>query len=83
MSRRGKLDIINDILTASKDGAKKTQIMYIANLSFTQVKGYLSFLKKVKLIDEKDENNGTPIFRKTEKGSEFLKRYKVLKGLIE
>ncbi|MBS7621480.1 hypothetical protein KEJ32_05145, partial [Candidatus Bathyarchaeota archaeon] len=49
--RRDKLYIIAEILDIAKDGVLKTQIMYRANLSFTQLNDYLEFMLKVNLID--------------------------------
>lgn len=38
--RRDKIDIIAEITNIAKDGALKTQIMYKANLSFSQLNIY-------------------------------------------
>jgi len=42
--RRNDLDICADILKVAKTGAKKTQIVYQANLNFKIVKKYLQRL---------------------------------------
>ena len=41
MNYRGKLDIIADILTVASQNAKRTQIMYQANLSYKVMMRYL------------------------------------------
>jgi len=80
--RRDKLYIIAEILDIAKDGVLKTQIMYRANLSFTQLNDYLEFMLKVNLIErivEKDKE----IFKATPKGLDFLQRYRELTGLLK
>ncbi|MEM0008059.1 MAG: winged helix-turn-helix domain-containing protein [Candidatus Bathyarchaeia archaeon] len=80
--RRDKLYIIAEILDIAKDGVLKTQIMYRANLSFTQLNDYLEFMLKVNLIDrivEKDKE----IYKATSKGLDFLQRYRELTGLLK
>ena len=53
MSRRGKIEIISDILELCKTPTKKTAIVYQCNLNFKIVKGYLhSLLIKELLIRE-------------------------------
>ena len=71
--RRDKLYIISEILEIAKDGVLKTQIMYRANLSFTQLNDYLKFMLKINLIAKKVEN-GKEIYKTTDKGLDFLQR---------
>jgi predicted transcriptional regulator len=70
--RRNDLDICADILKVSKIGAKKTHIVYRANLNFRIVKKYLN-----RLIDNGFLNDGSDsgIYVTTGKGSEFLEQY--------
>jgi predicted transcriptional regulator len=73
--RRTRLDIINDMLKASsKDGVKKTHIMYKARLSFKQLNEYLSLLKKRGLVNI-ENNNGNTTYKTSEIGTAFLKKY--------
>ena len=44
--KRNNLDICADILRVSRGGAKKTHIVYRANLNFKIVKGYLTRLAR-------------------------------------
>lgn len=69
---RGRLDIIADILNVVKNKAKKTQIMYQANLSYKVLQRYLSETIKASLIDFDD---GMQCYVLTEKGSRFLSAY--------
>lgn len=63
-----------EILELARGGALKTQIMYKANLSFTQLNNYLKFMSKTNLLD-KIVKEGKEIYRATEKGLYFLQRY--------
>ncbi|MEM3580528.1 MAG: winged helix-turn-helix domain-containing protein [Candidatus Bathyarchaeia archaeon] len=81
---RGSLDIIADILEASKGKTRKTYLMYRCNLSFRQLKNYLNLLLKRGLLKAiEDNSNNTSLFRITEKGERFLETYKGLVGLME
>jgi predicted transcriptional regulator len=75
--RRGKLEIIVDILNVCKDGALKTEIVYKANLNFKRVDRYIPFLEKRQLL----ENSGS-IYTTTDKGYEFLDNYSQVKELF-
>lgn len=79
--RRDKLYIIAEILDITKDGALKTQIMYRANLSFTQLNEYINFMLKLKLL-EKNVENDKEKYRATEKGLNFLQRYREITQLL-
>ncbi|MEM2118264.1 MAG: winged helix-turn-helix domain-containing protein [Candidatus Bathyarchaeia archaeon] len=80
--RRDKLYIIAEILEIAKDGTLKTQIMYRANLSFTQLNDYLKFMLKINLLDKTEEND-KEIYRATAKGLDFLQRYHEITELIK
>jgi len=84
-SHRGRLDIIADILTASFDGVKKTFLMYRCNLSFKQLKHYLEFMLRKRLlrIVAGDDGANPGLFEITDKGRAFLKNYKGLKALMK
>jgi predicted transcriptional regulator len=75
--RRGRMDIIADILSVAREEAKKTQIVYTANLNFKRVDAYLHYLVGKRLI----ENTGE-VYKTTEKGKEFLHDYKKMKELL-
>jgi predicted transcriptional regulator len=70
--RRDKLVIMAAILTVAKEGAYKTS-MYRANLSFNQLKKYLTLLCQLKLLKE-CVVNGKIVYCTTEKGVEFCKK---------
>ena len=77
-NRRSSIEIIANILEIAKDGAKKTRIMYLANLSFDLLKKYLNSLIDKKLL-EYDSNEGK--YRTTKKGLEFLKIFNDFKEI--
>jgi predicted transcriptional regulator len=73
-SYRNKFDIIADILRVVKDnGAKKTQIMYGANLSYTVLTRYLNLVLDACLIKFE---SGKRCYVLTERGKMFLERYR-------
>jgi len=80
--RRDKLYIIAEILGIAKDGVLKTQIMYRANLSFTQLNDYLKFMLKNELL-EKIVSNEKELYKATEKGLNFLQRYRQIIDLLK
>ena len=68
---RDRLQIIADILFIVSNRAKKTQIMYRANLSYRMLCRYLSEVVDAGLISF--ENNDGYVL--TDKGKEFLNRH--------
>jgi predicted transcriptional regulator len=75
--RRGKIEIVIDILSVALEGARKTEIVYKANLNFTRIDRYIPFLEERGLM----ENSG-PIYTTTDKGKEFLREYLKMKELL-
>ncbi|MCW4008234.1 MAG: winged helix-turn-helix domain-containing protein [Candidatus Bathyarchaeota archaeon] len=80
--RRDKLNIIAEILEIAKEGTLKTQIMYKANLSFTQLNEYLRFMLKNELL-KKLSDKGKTVYAATPKGLDFLQRYCELTELLK
>jgi predicted transcriptional regulator len=80
--RRDKLYIVAEILEIARDGTLKTQIMYRANLSFTQLNDYLNFMLKINLL-EKNVRNDKEIYKATGKGVDFLQRYREITELLK
>jgi predicted transcriptional regulator len=69
---RKRIEIIADILQAVKLDAKKTQIMFKANLSYKILMKYLTDLLKASLISFVQERQ---CYTLTEKGHKFLENY--------
>lgn len=80
--KRGRLEIIYDILSLCRKPARRTRILYECNLSYDQLLRYLRDLISHGLlssfIDERKE-----FYQLTDKGREFLDRYIQLNGLLE
>lgn len=72
MKRRNNVDIMADILRVAKGGAKKTWIVYKANLNFKIVKDYLSELMARGLLSSAEKSN---MYWTTERGLDFLEQY--------
>ena len=70
MKNRGITEMLAAILEVAKGKVTKTKIMYIAFLSYGQLKEYLSILIENNLIEYLD---GTKTYKTTEKGLNLLK----------
>jgi predicted transcriptional regulator len=73
--RRSEIEIIGELINLTKDGAKKTRILYQNNMSFTQIQKYLTYLIEKKIIDvhiENDNGSSYKIYTATEKGLNLL-----------
>ncbi len=79
MKYRSRTEIVATILDAANGGATKTKIMYIAFLSYNQLKDYLSILIENNLIEYLE---GTRTFKTTEKGLNFLKMHNEIGELL-
>ena len=71
-SYRSRLDIIADILQAASKNAKKTHIMYQANLSYKVLKKYLRKMNEASLIRYVCDKE---CYSLTVKGRDFLDSY--------
>lgn len=69
MKNRSRIEIINMMLDSARSGATKTQIMYKAYLSYSQLVEYIEYLQQNRLITH---NEGMQLYRPTEKGLKFL-----------
>jgi predicted transcriptional regulator len=74
--------ILAEILEISKEGILKTQIMYRANLSFTQLNDYLNFMLNLDLM-AKTNHGGKEIYVITEKGLNFLQKHSELIEMLK
>jgi predicted transcriptional regulator len=70
---RDRLDIIADILNVASRAAKKTQLMYQANLSYKVLQKYLSEITDAELVHFEDVRQ---CFMLTVKGQEYLDAYR-------
>jgi predicted transcriptional regulator len=73
---RSSFEIIAEILETSKNGAKKTRIMYTCGLSYKFVQKYLELLLKTGLLRIGNS------YHTTDKGMGFLRKYQTLELLM-
>ena len=81
MAKRGKLEIMRDILTIVKDshgGILKTPLLRKSNVSTSRFKGYYSELVEKEMIRE----NGKEIVL-MEKGVRFIEKYQTIINFID
>ena len=79
--KRGRLEIIQEILKISRRPAKKTSILYRCNLSFSQLQKYLEYLISRNLLSN-SKNDGKTFYLTTEKGMKFIEEYERLNNLL-
>ena len=85
-SRRSRLDIILNILTAVKEGVDKpTRIMYATNLSWKPTQNILETLRRQGLLSNigGDEGKRTKVrYQLTEKGMDVIRYFDKAKDLL-
>lgn len=77
-SRRGKMDIIAEILLFCEQQKTKTSIMYNANLNYSQLKTQMNALMSQGLLEKKINKYVT-----TEKGYRFLELFAQINDLLD
>jgi len=78
--RRSNIEIIADMLKVGENGAGKTEIMYSANMSYSQIQKYLGFLLSHGFINKVEVGNPVVTYRVTDKGLGLLKN---IDGIME
>lgn len=77
--RRDRISILVDMLEAIGDGARKTHIVYKANLNFESCRRYLNSMRNAGLVEI---HVGSQMkWAITEKGHAFLKKYREFKDI--
>ena len=77
--RRSSIDILHDILMLCENGGvKKTTIMYRGNLSYDQLRRYLTVLTKQEIVARSDSGD----YQVTEKGQHTLSRVSTVVGVL-
>ncbi len=74
--KRDRFEIIAGILQVARDGAKKTHVMYLCNLSYRQTNNYLNHLLKIGFLQTGNS------YHTTERGLHFLQTYQALELLL-
>ncbi len=65
------------------NGAGKTEIMYSANMSYSQLQKYLSLLISQGFVDRLEVGNPVVTYRVTEKGSTLLQTIDTILDVLE
>jgi predicted transcriptional regulator len=78
--KRSDIEISAAILQVAKNGAKKSHIVYKANLNFKIGKKYLDRLIHSGLLKGPTEKN--KLFRTTEKGVDYINYFQGLKDYL-
>ena len=77
--RRSSIDILHDILKLCENGGiKKTAIMYRGNLSYDQLRRYLTVLTRQGIVTRNDAGN----YQVTAKGKDTLRRVSTVVGVL-
>lgn len=80
--QRDSVRLMVDMLVVALEGAKKTEIVYKANLNFKQAQKYLDFLLSKGLIGLESPSSRKKVYQTTEVGRTFIKRYEETLKLI-
>jgi predicted transcriptional regulator len=75
---RNSLDIYSDILNISVSGAKKTHIVYKANLNFNIAKKHIDALMESGFVEE-----NAKLYFTTERGKIFVEDHRQLKSMAD
>jgi len=81
--RRSNIEIIADMLRVGENGAGKTEIMYSANMSYSQIQKYLGFLLSHGFINKVKVGNPAVTYQVTDKGGELLKNINCIIEVLE
>jgi predicted transcriptional regulator len=84
--KRDRLQIIHDILKSIQDKngrIKPTHILYKSNLSHQMLDDYMNELMSKGFITMAVEKNGGKSFSLTDKGFEYLNKYRLITDFID
>ena len=81
--RRSNIEIIADMLRVGENGAGKTEIMYTANMSYSQIQKYLHYLLNQGFIEKVNIDNTLMAYRITDSGFKLLKAIDTLMDMLE
>jgi predicted transcriptional regulator len=81
--RRSNIEIIADMLRVGENGAGKTEIMYTANMSYSQIQKYLDYLVNQGFINKVNMDNTLVAYQVTDSGLKLLKAIDTLMNMLE
>jgi len=79
--RRDRLNIIAEIMEVATESKIKTKIMYMVNLSFSQLKEYLNYLTEMGFLRIRVEN-GKKFYETTAKGTRYIENYREMSNFL-
>ena len=86
MKKRGRLEIIKDILRViqeNRNSIRQTPLLRKSNISTLKFKEYSKELIEKEFIKETKNSSGDKTISLTQKGFDFLEKYKTIISFIE
>ena len=80
--RRSDIEIIADMLKVGENGAGKTEIMYSANMSYSQIQKYLGYLVANGYNDKMKMGNPSVTYQITDSGLKLLQLITTIKEML-
>ena len=80
--RRSNIEIIADMLRVGENGAGKTEIMYSANMSYSQIQRYLDYLVNQGFVTKVNMDNTMVAYQVTDSGLKLLKAIDTLMDML-
>ncbi len=80
--RRSNIEIIADMLRVGENGAGKTEIMYTANMSYSQIQKYLEYLVNQGFVNKVNMDNTMIAYQVTDSGFKLLKTIDTLMDML-
>ncbi len=80
--RRSNIEIIADMLRVGENGAGKTEIMYSANMSYSQIQKYLDYLVNQGFVNKVNMDNTMTAYQVTKSGLNLLRAIDTLMGML-
>ena len=80
--RRSNIEIIADMLRVGETGAGKTEIMYTANMSFSQIQRYLTYLVDQGFVNRVEMDHAVAAYQVTDTGMKLLKAIDSLMAML-
>lgn len=86
MKKRDRLEVIYDILKIINDNhnsIKPTPLLRKSNLSSQSFNEYIKELQEKEMVKEINDRKGRKYYTLTDKGFQYLEKYKMIMGFIE
>ncbi|MFC1957900.1 winged helix-turn-helix domain-containing protein [Chloroflexota bacterium] len=80
--RRSDIEIIANMLEVGENGAGKTEIMYSANMSYSQTQKYLGYLMGQGFINRIEVGNPLVTYKATDSGLKLLQLITSIKHML-